>query len=157
MLNKYRAIFFGILSIFFLLSSCKDNMVFDRNAPIPSEGWQKDDRVVFEVELSDTVNLHNLFVNVRNSTSYSYSNLFLFLDIDFPDGRRVRDTLEAIIADSTGRWTGRGGGRLRSNQFLFRTDVWFPQKGTYRFSFQQAMRTPTLEGINDIGLSIERK
>lgn len=109
------------------------------------------------MELADTSNLHNMFVNVRNSTSYQYSNLFLFLDIDFPDGKRVRDTLECIIADRTGRWTGSGGGRIKSNQFLFRTDVWFPQQGIYRFTFQQAMRTPLLEGITDIGLAIERK
>lgn len=147
----------GCIAIITALASCMGNMVFDSNQSLPPEGWPQGSKVAFDVEITDTINLHNMYVNVRNSTSYPNSNLFLFLDIHFPDGQSVRDTLECILADFTGKWTGRGGGRIRSNKFLFRTDVWFPQKGNYNFSFEHAMRTSLLEGITDIGLAIERK
>jgi gliding motility-associated lipoprotein GldH len=157
MQEKNSAVFFLILTTVLLFSSCSSNLVFDSNTSLPIDGWHKDNKVVFKVEINDTVNLHDLYVNVRNSTSYTSSNLFLFLDIGFPDGKQVRDTLECIIAEKSGKWTGKGFGRIKSNQFLFRTDAWFPQVGVYSFTFQQAMRDPNLEGVTDIGLSIERK
>jgi gliding motility-associated lipoprotein GldH len=157
MQEKNSSVFFLVLTTVLLFFSCSNNLVFDSNTSLPADGWHKDNMVVFEVEINDTVNIHDLYVNVRNSISYQNSNLFLFLDIDFPDGKQVRDTLECIIAEKSGKWTGKGFGRIKSNQFLFRTDAWFPKMGVYRFTFQQAMRNSNIEGITDIGLSIERK
>jgi gliding motility-associated lipoprotein GldH len=81
----------------------------------------------------------------------------LFLNIEFPDGTTLRDTIECILAQRNGQWSGKGFGKIRSNSFLFRTNVWFPQPGNYVFRMEQAMRTELLEGIADIGLRIERK
>ncbi len=157
MLAKPFKLFVTLFAIGSAFAACTSNVVFDSNQSLPAEGWPQSRKVVFEVKITDTLSLHNLYVNVRNTTSYPNSNLFLFLDITFPDGQSVRDTLECIIADASGRWTGRGGGKIKSNRFLFRTDVWFPRTGIYSFSFRQAMRTQTLEGIYDIGIAVERK
>ncbi len=155
--TKTPNLLFTVITLAAAMVACSGNMVFDSNQSLPAEGWTQDHRVVFGIEIADTLVLHDMYVNVRNTTSYPYSNLFLFLDITFPDGKAVRDTLECIIADASGQWTGKGGGRIKSNRFLFRTNVWFPRIGTYNFSFQQAMRTSNLEGISDIGIAIERK
>jgi gliding motility-associated lipoprotein GldH len=145
--------FFSVL----LMSSCDQSVVFEKNQPIPSEGWHYRDIVSFEAEVNDTTSLHNLYINVRNTTDYGYSNFYLFLNIEFPDGTTLRDTIECILAQRNGQWSGKGFGKIRSNSFLFRTNVWFPQPGNYVFRMEQAMRTELLEGIADIGLRIERK
>ncbi|HSV89045.1 MAG TPA: gliding motility lipoprotein GldH [Bacteroidales bacterium] len=140
-----------------LMSACDRPLVFEQFTRLPSDGWHYEDKVIFETLIDDTTSLHNLHINIRNTTDYAYSNFFLFLDIKFPDGKMLRDTIECVLADQMGQWTGRGFGRIRSNRFLFRTDVWFPQPGTYTFSLQHAMRTEILGGISDIGLRIETK
>lgn len=120
-------------------------------------GWHQDDLIHFEVELADSVSLHELYLLVRNSTDYPYSNLYLFLDIEFPDKRLLRDTLECILVQRDGQWTGKGFGKIRSNQFLFRDNVWFPNDGTYHFRIQHGMREDTLIGITDIGIRLDKK
>jgi len=147
----------AVMAFYVALHSCSANVVFESNEVLPSKGWKQDHEIVFEVEISDTLNLHDMYVNVRNTTDYEFSNLYLFLDIFFPGGTVLRDTLECILAEKSGKWTGSGFGKIKSNRFLFRTDVWFPETGKYQFVFQQAMRTDNLEGISDVGICIERK
>ncbi len=145
-----------ILSMVFA-QACNPDLVFQDNQAIPSEGWHYQDKITFSVEMDDTLSLHNLYLDVRNTTDYEYRNFFVFMDIEFPDNRVLRDTIECILAERSGEWTGKGFGRIKSNRFLFRTDVWFPKKGTYTFTIEQGMREEVLHGIKDIGIHIERK
>lgn len=150
----------GLIVIFIslvMLWACNDNIVFEKSERIPADGWHMDNKFVFEHEINDTTLLHDMFINIRNNTSYPYSNFFLFFHTEFPDGRIFKDTIEMTLADRQGRWTGRGTGSVRANSFHFRRDVWFPEPGVYQFTMQHAMRTETLKGITDIGLRIEEK
>ncbi len=142
---------------FIVIVSCADHVVFHNTKPVDAEAWHMEDTVRFEVPIDDTLSLHELYLDVRNTTDYAYSNLFLFMDIEFPDGRVLRDTLECILAARDGSWTGKGFGRIKSNRFLFRDDAWFPDKGVYAFKVSQGMRYEKLSGISDIGIRIERK
>lgn len=148
---------FLLLALGGLLASCDRSVVFEDHETIPASGWPSTEKVAFEASINDTTSLHNMYIDVRNTTDYGYSNLYLFLDIEFPDGTLLRDTLECTLAENSGEWTGKGFGKIRSNRFLFRTDVWFPVAGDYYFSIEQAMRTDVLEGISDIGLRIDKK
>ncbi len=144
----------GCMLIFW---ACQDAIIFEDQKAIPGLSWHYEDELVFMATIDDTLSLHKMYLNIRNSTDYKYSNLFLFLDIEFPDGRVLRDTLECMLADRRGQWTGSGFGQLRFNRFLFRDDVWFPLKGTYTFRLYQGMRDDELYGISDAGIRIEKK
>ncbi len=139
------------------LSACQPAVMYQNQQAVSSDGWHYTDSVLFEVNINDTVSLHEMYLDIRNTTDYAYSNLFVFLDIIFPDGRILRDTLECILADKHGQWTGRGFGAIRTNRFLFRDDVWFPAAGTYAFIMTHGMRDESLTGIADVGLRIEKK
>lgn len=140
-----------------MLWACQHSITFQEQKSIPSEAWHYQDFIEFSATIHDTISLHRLYLDVRNTTDYPYSNLFLFLDIKFPDGRLLRDTIECTLADRRGQWTGSGFGRYRINRFLFRDDVWFPEPGDYLFRVHQGMREDTLKGIADIGVRIETK
>lgn len=137
--------------------ACQPGVVYQEQKGVPTGGWHYDDGILFEVHIEDTLALHELYLDVRNTTDYDYSNLFLFLDIVFPDGRQLRDTVECVLADRKGQWTGKGFGHVRSNRFLFRDDVWFPVPGTYRFRIHHGMRHDELRGLSDVGIRIEKK
>lgn len=147
----------GFMAIALLCQACGQDVVFQQQQRLPSEGWHVDDCILFEAEIRDSLSLHKMYLDLRNTTDYAYTNLFIFLHIEFPDQRLFRDTIECVLADRRGRWTGSGFGRLRSQRFLFRDDVWFPNAGTYRFRICHGMRYDTLEGISDVGIRIERK
>ncbi len=146
-----------LIASILLQASCTDGVIYHDTQPLEGAKWDKEDNMVFEVFVDDTLALHELYIDIRNTTDYGYSNLYLFMDIRFPGGRLLRDTIECVLAARDGSWKGRGLGRIKSNRFLFRDDVWFPESGTYYFTVTHGMRYDTLPGISDVGLRIERK
>jgi gliding motility-associated lipoprotein GldH len=146
-----------IIPLMVFIIGCNDQIVYEENHNTDEKGWSVNDVLVFEFEVKDTTQLYDIFLNVRNTTDYGYSNLYVFFQTDFPDGRTFRDTVEMHIADRQGKWTGKGFGKLKANSFHFRKDVWFPLEGMYELTIQHAMREEMLIGISDMGVRIEKK
>lgn len=155
--SAYIAIALCVLTGLAVFQSCHPGVVYQEHYSVDPGGWHYQDHFHFEISVSDTLSLHELYLDVRNTTDYPYRNVFFFLEIEFPDNRTLRDTIECMLAGRRGDWTGRGFGRIRSNRFLFRDDVWFPSEGTYHFRLYHGMRTDTLHGLSDVGIRIEKK
>lgn len=137
-----------------IFSSCISGKITDQNEVINPDGWLMADSVAFTVMVEDTTQAVDFYVNIRNQTSYRYSNLILFLDTRFPDGRTSRDTLECFLARPDGEWSGSGIGSRKQSSLLLKRNVIFPASGSYIFVFRQAMRDNPLKGITDIGITI---
>ena len=112
--------------------------------------------LVFNVPVSDTVNKYNIYITIRNTSSYNFNNLYLFIDINSPMKIVERDTMECILADADGKWLGKGLGDIWDNKILFKRNVKFQKPGVYEFTLNQAMRVDSLLMITDAGLSIEK-
>lgn len=138
-----------------LLVSCGKGVLFEQNIRITDDQWQSSSPAVFEVNVEDTIQGYDFFINIRNTGDYRYSNMYLFIGTVFPDGKSIRDTVECIIATPDGEWLGSGVGDLHEQSILFKRAVNFPSKGKYRFEMVQAMRQDPLPGIADVGLRIE--
>ena len=148
------------LLIFFaaaLLFSCDPRTVFDNYSAIEPTGWNKDSVKVFQVPVKDSTVHHNIYINLRNRTSYSYNNIWLFIGISSPAGETIQDTVQFLLADPSGRWSGKGFGGVKDNRFLYRSNVYFPHAGTYLFSVRHGMRQELLPGISDIGFRVEKR
>ncbi len=152
-LNKIYIIFLLLILIF---ASCDSNTVYDMYLTVGTE-WNKNDVLEFEVEITDTTSLYKYYINIRNSTDYKFRNIYFFLNTQFPDGRRARDTIECILASTDGRWLGSGLGDIKSNRILLKNKIKFPQAGNYKFELEQAMRVDNLQGIKDVGIRIEKE
>lgn len=138
-----------------LIFSCDQSRVFEENAEIPGSTWDSAYRVNFHVNIEDTINPKAFYINLRHSGEYPYSNLYLFIDTKFPNGKSGRDTLECILSDPSGKWLGEGIGDIWDYRILLKKNVRFPQKGAYVFTLSHAMRIKELPFIEDIGLRIE--
>jgi len=144
-----------------LLAGCTDNVVYQGDVPVPGGVWDRPFTPSFEFDLADTVNTHNLFIDIRHTGDYPFSDLYLFVDVHGPGGRHLRDTVECLLADPTGRWYGKGTGfifasRAVDAKVLYKTGNRFPAAGHYVITLEQAMRTEHLEGVMDVGVSLER-
>jgi len=135
-------------------ASCDQNVVFDEYVPTGGQ-WSWRDAREFMVEMDDTLSLYNIYVQVRHTTEYPMSNLYMFVHVKGPDGQHRKDTVNMILAEPSGEWTGRGTGHLRELQLLFRNQVQFRIPGTYVFTLEQAMRNPELP-VTDLGIRVER-
>jgi gliding motility-associated lipoprotein GldH len=145
-----------LICISAFLVSCDDKVVFEENADIENGVWNYKDGKSFEFDIQDTNSLFNFYVNVRNGEEYAYSNLFVFVEMEFPNGKKSIDTLECPLADAYGNWYGRGLGKIFDNRILFRERKRFPLSGHYKVGIYQAMRTDELAGIYDVGFRLAK-
>jgi gliding motility-associated lipoprotein GldH len=146
----------GILFLSILIGSCTHNPVFDEVTELPSEGWMVRDTLEFNIAISDTAAEYDVFIHVRNEKTYSYSNLWLFIQTTAPNGQTLSDTLEILLADEQGNWLGKGIGNINTLLSPYLNRVSFRYRGIYLFRIVQGMRDEQLKGILDIGLRVDQ-
>jgi len=149
---------FWILSVFitFLLLSCKQRQVFEKYKKIPDYIWNLHYEVPFEFEIKDTSSIYNVYLNIRNASIYPYSNIWLFVDKQNPQGVQTRSRYEFVLANPDGSWKGDGLGDIFDNHLLLEQAIRFQMAGTYTYTFQHCMRMDNLPAIMDIGLEVEK-
>jgi len=145
----------AVLSLFVI--SCDNQKFFDNSISLTDDIWPSDKDMVFKVDIEDTISPYRFFINIRNSTSYRYSNIYFFLITEFPGGGMSRDTIECTLADKTGKWLGKGTGKYRDNRVYIRENIRFPRQGTYTLRLNQAMRENKLAGISEAGIRLEKQ
>jgi gliding motility-associated lipoprotein GldH len=104
--------------------------------------------------LNDTNSVYNVSLQLRATSSYQWSNIYVFSDIFFPNGKARRDTFEFYLADKKGQWIGDRSGLIIEYSFPIYNNVRFPISGGYKFLLQQAMRDTVLSEITNVGLKI---
>ncbi|HNS30377.1 MAG TPA: gliding motility lipoprotein GldH [Tenuifilaceae bacterium] len=147
---------FSLVVAFLALASCHEVALYDSNYDVKGNVWSVDSTARFLVSVSDTVSPHHIFVNVRNTTDYPYSNLFLFIHTTSPAGASLRDTLECTLADKKGNWLGKGFGALRDSRIPYKRYVRFPEQGIFTIEIEHGMRTRNLQGIASVCLRVEK-
>ncbi|WGD35715.1 gliding motility lipoprotein GldH [Olleya sp. YS] len=157
---KASNILFVLLLV--LVMSCDSKAVFDEYKSV-STAWNKEDIVSFKIDVPDSIKPYNVFVNVRNTNAYKFSNLYLIVEMNFPHGKTLTDTLEYEMTQKNGEWLGEGLTAVKNNKLWYKEGVIFNENGTYTVSIKHAMRNNgevngvvNLEGITDVGFRIEK-
>jgi gliding motility-associated lipoprotein GldH len=153
-----------IILLAIILSSCDSKQVFDEYKTVPNQ-WQKDNKISFKINPPDSVKPYNLFVNIRNTNSYKFNNLFLIVEMVYPHGRTIKDTLEYQMAKPNGELLGNGLTDIKENKLWYKgydNPFVFKEKGEYNIIIMHAMRNngdvngvDKLEGITDVGFRVE--
>jgi gliding motility-associated lipoprotein GldH len=152
---KNKGLFISFITLLVFLSACKgEDVYFQKYVEIENEDWSEDNTQSFDFEIIDTTKTYNFFFNIRNTNEYKYRNLFVFWQLQSPDGRTKTDTAQFILAAPNGQWLGSSASGV-----LIENSMWFlktklPIKGIYSFSFTQGMREEKLENIKNVGLKI---
>lgn len=142
------------------LLSCDKKRVFDEYKSV-GESWKKDSIVSFNFNQTDTLNVYNLFVNIRNNDNYQFSNLFLIVAMQQPNGLTKVDTLQYEMTNPDGSLLGEGFSDIKENKLFYKEKLRFQQAGNYKVTVKQAIRKTgkivgeALEGVSDVGFRIE--
>ncbi len=146
--------FIGCAAMFWL-TACEDAPFFHENHRLEPATWAADQPQVFEFQVNDTTQAYDFFLHLRHGQSYPYSNLYLFVELDFPNGKKSVDTLECVLADTYGRWSGKSTGQLVDHRIQINQRKMFPLSGRYAVRVYQAMRVDPLPEVYDLGFSLE--
>lgn len=139
------------------LISCKDSVtVADTNFELDRQNWSYTEKIRIPVTI-DAVDIpYNIYLNLRHTSNYKYSNIFLLIHIISPDGKRITERREFKLALPDGEWLGSGSGNMYSYQLLIKDNYRFPVKGKYIFELEQNMRDNPLDHVTDAGIRVEK-
>ncbi len=152
--SQNRVSFFLVLCFAWVLNSCDSNRVYEENFSVENNVWNYEDVKTFSFDITDTLSPFDLYVNIRTTSDYQYSNLYVYLYSAYPNGYSDKDTLEFILAEQDGKWLGESSGTVIENQILISRGGRFPYSGKYTFKIQHAMRERDLPEIIDIGFRV---
>lgn len=138
-----------------LIMACGERALYDEAKALPQDGWDFRDTMDFSFVITDTSDIYNVYLHVRNEMQYSYSNLWIFVGTTAPNGATQRDTLELILADEAGRWLGKGTRSINTMLIPYMRNIKFPYLGIYSMGIQHAMRDTVLYHVHDIGVRIQ--
>lgn len=137
------------------LISCSDHALMDQNVPIANKRWFNNQIEEFKVDIKDNAISYNLYLNLRNTIEYPFSNIYVLVHQQHPDGVKKTYRVKVILSDREGLWLGSSAGNLFTHQVRFLKNYRFPSKGSYTFQLEQNMRSNPIQGISDVGLRIE--
>ncbi len=143
--------------LMFAQTGCKDqNAIIDQNQAVSDHNWSYLNKFNFPVKITDEKQLYNIYMNLRVTGDYKYSNLFVLITQVSPDKKTTIKRYELKLATRDGEWLGDGSGNLYSYQLPFLTNYKFAAKGTYTFRIEQNMRDNPLHEVSDVGLRVEK-
>jgi gliding motility-associated lipoprotein GldH len=139
------------------LTACQDSQtVVDKNSAITGRNWSYTEKIQVPVVIDNADLAYNLYVNLRHTASYKYSNIFLLIHITGPDGKKTTERKEFKLALPDGEWLGSGSGNLYSYQMPFKENYRFPVRGKYVIEVEQNMRDNPLDYVSDAGVRVEK-
>jgi gliding motility-associated lipoprotein GldH len=151
----------GVLISIFLFTSCDEKRVFDDYVSV-GDAWHKDSIISFDLPKLDPQKKYDLFVNLRANNNYPFSNIFLIVALQKPNGYTKVDTLEYEMAAPDGTLLGNGFSDIKESKLYYKENIKF--KGIYRVFIKQAVRengkipgVNQLTGITEVGFRIENK
>jgi len=138
-------------------SSCDNNAIYDKNVSIKDRSWFHDQRPQFDVQVMDSTAKYNIYINLRHTNAYDYSNIYLSMR---EKGSKLKDTTykkEIKLAEIDGKWLGKSAASLYEVEYLAKENYTFPDTGKYSFTLEQNMRDNPLKNIVDIGVKVIKK
>lgn len=137
-----------------MLSCQSDEFIYENNQGFNDNTWTYGDAKTFDIEIKDSLIPVKLFINLRTTTDYPYSNIYMFLHSHYPNGYEDIDTLEFFLADPMGNWLGDLSGTIIENRALISKGI-FETPGVYSYTLEQAMRNDSIPELLDVGVRVE--
>jgi gliding motility-associated lipoprotein GldH len=144
------------IGLMFLTSCSNQATIIDENTPVADHNWTYGNKFKFAFKIDDEKVPYNVYMNLRVTADYKYSNLFVLIRQTSPDKKSFIKRYELTLANKEGEWLGKGSGNLYSYQLPFLTNYKFPVKGNYTFEIEQNMRDNPLREVSDVGLRVEK-
>ena len=158
---KIKILFAFIVTVIFL--GCNDNILYREFINL-GNSWSLNKKVRFTIDKTffSTENEYDIYIHLRNNNEYQYNNIFLIGIIKDSIKIIEKDTLEYAMADSEGKWLGKGFLSLKESKLWWKSNYRFTEVNSLTFEIDQVTRKngsqyqdEDLNGIIDIGLSIE--
>jgi len=138
-----------------LLVACSAADYYNEYRPTGLKGWHRDSVLTLSVEVTDTLSVCDMYLQLRHAGRYPYRNLWL--EASLSDSNRLviySDTVELLLADADGNWLGAGSGQILHFDQPYRRGIVFGSPGIYQFKLRHCMDDILLKDVSHAGLRI---
>ncbi len=143
-----------------LLASCRPSPQYQDHYNIPGTAWDAAYKPEFHFSVTDTAAAYQLFLLIRHTDVYPFSNIWINVDSKGPgDSSWSKARVEVPLTAPSGQWLGRGAGELWEQQVPITTPArpaFFPRKGDYTVRLTHEMRRNPLPEVLTVGLRLEK-
>ena len=157
-MNKRYSITCTVLLLFLIwaaISGCGPNYVFLEKHETTEGQWAYEDTIDFKVNISDTLAIYNLYLEVEHSTDYAFQNLYANIYTQFPDGQRLKKLVSFELANKGGIWLGQCSQNFCTLNIPIQQGAFFNEPGEYLFTLEQHMRINPILGVKSFAFRIE--
>lgn len=154
---KHLMFLLGVtLALWFGATGCQTQHDFKQSVAFPDAQWHQHKAAAFDYQVTQPAAYYTISFALTHGRTYPYSNIWLFVEIQAPNGNTQRDTVEFALADDHGKWYGKKNGDLWQYLLHYKPQVAFPETGKYTFRLIQGMRNETLTDVQQIDLIIDQ-
>lgn len=156
---KWKLIVLSIcISIGF--AACLPANEYEKNVAIPNHIWYKKFKPTYEFEISDTVSTYDMFLTMRHTEAYAFSNIWLNIKTQVPGENNFSTSrTEVPLAQENGKWLA-----IKSMNEIYEHkmsltgngSIHFSKAGKYTIQLEQIMRTDPLKEVMSIGIRLEK-
>lgn len=144
----------------FGLSACLHNDVFEKNTSFATRKWPAKEAKRFVFTINDTLSNYMVYATLRHTDAYPFSNIWLNVETILPGTTSpLSSNVELTLAQSDGKWLGRGMQDIREHQIPLTpqgSPVHFSKTGTYTMRLSHLMRQDPLPELMSIGIRLEK-
>ena len=141
-----------------ILAACRNNIIYHSYAPVPLDGWDKSDTLVYTLPNSIPAGNYEAEIGIRYQESYPYRDIWLEVSHNTKDTLTyVTDTLQLFLVDEAGNKTGNGLCGLYQCDLPYKASIPIRTEGSARtFRIVHIMTDNPLTGISDIGIRLRK-
>ena len=119
--------------------------IFDKYVEIKNKSWDSEKKIVFKTPSLEKNKKYNYEIKLRHTIEYKYQNLYVFLNLIYKNKQEIKDTIEIILAEKNGKWTGFGVGYIREKKHKINSII--DHENLKEINIEQAMRYGEQEKI----------
>ena len=150
---------FSLLPLWFLLfTSCNwSTGVFEKNQLFSNQEWSSSVKPDIVFNITDTVNLYNIYIVVRHTDAYHFNNMYVRATVKAPGEMTGRSgDYDLQLATNSKGWIGTAMDDIYDTRILIQPKTRFQKAGTYHVTLEQLMREDPLKSVLSAGLRVER-
>ncbi|HEY6505557.1 MAG TPA: gliding motility lipoprotein GldH [Chitinophagaceae bacterium] len=144
-------------SLLIVFSCCTTVDLYEKSTAIPGHAWQNSFKPSFDFTIKDTTSLYQLFLVLRHTEKYRYTNIYINLYAQVPgQDSAVKIQRDLLLATNEKGWLAAG----MDDIYEHRIKLGEPEAlkaGNYKFTVEQIMRDNPLQHVLDVGVRIEKK
>ena len=153
-MKRKISVVFVIFSLFIGITSCDKGVIYEDNQSFEDNTWKYGDVKTFSFTMKDSMKPCKIYLNMRTTLDYEFSNIYINLYSNYPNGRVDTSALEFFLAEPSGKWLGNISGTVIENKAMIMKG-YLTDPGVYTFKLEQAMFDNNLGEILDIGFRVE--